>query len=226
MQETDKALELRYYVAPTRQNLSVFEVWETGGNVGDSITPATYWPQYRNWIRGLVEELLDRDTSRRILSVGCGNAFVEGELCSSGYRVLGLDIHELAVSFARQKGVDAHMQDFDKWEPPTEQFDLAYCDGIFGHLYREATGLGNVLLKLSRSLVHRGWILISNDASHSTLPVQKHPTVPGFHWFSPDYVEQQLLQHGFGDICTRSYEYDRPESGPRTRLVVTAQKRT
>jgi len=47
--------------------------------------------------------------------------------------------------------------------------------------------------------------------------------VPGFHWFSADYLVRQLRAAGFTEVYTTHYAYDRPLSGPRDRLVVVAQ---
>jgi SAM-dependent methyltransferase len=159
-----------------------------------------------------------------VLSLGCGNAAVEGLLIGEGHAVDALDVNEEAVSYARKKGVNAQVCDLLLWSPQVEKYDLVYCDGIFGHLLDGQEGFRSILTKIKKSLKQGGVVVISNDSSQISEDVQPHPAVPGFFWFTDKYLASQLESCEFKSIKTSHYLYKRPISGERNRLVAMAYK--
>src|SRR5262245_4666692 len=105
-----------FYLKNCDGKSSLFEIWEAGGARGDSVTPSTYSPQYRDWMRDKLAVEAHRNGGR-LLSLGCGNAAVEAELVRQGVSVLAVDALEEAVVLARRKGVDAVCADIFEWEP-------------------------------------------------------------------------------------------------------------
>ena len=85
-----------------------------------------------------IEKELGRDTSLRILDVGCGTGRHAIELARRGYRVTGIDLSEAQLRRAREKaaeaGVDVDFQRHDARDLPfDEEFDAAImmCEGGF-----------------------------------------------------------------------------------------------
>jgi predicted TPR repeat methyltransferase len=213
-----------YYLIEREQHRNIYHIWEAGGAFKDSVTPSTWSEHYRQWIVRRIEQQLGYDTSKKIISIGCGNAFVEQDLCREGYTVLGLDINESAVELAQHKGVPAIVADIYEWEPKGNDIDLIYCDGVLGHLYVEGTRCHSALTRLKSWLKPgEGILLISNDASKDGREVVDAPGVKGFYHFSEAFVASELMETGFKIVSTSSYVYQRPISGPRRRLVVAAR---
>jgi predicted TPR repeat methyltransferase len=213
-----------YYLLEREQHRNIYQIWEGGGAFKDSVTPSTWCEDYRHWIVQRLEEQVAYDTSKKIISIGCGNAFVEQDLCQKGYRILGVDINESAVQLALHKGVPAVVADIYEWEPEGNDVDLIYCDGVLGHLYVEGSGCRDALTRLKSWLKPvDGILLISNDASKDGCDVADAPGVKGFYHFSEEFVVSQLIKTGFDVVDTTSYLYERPLSGARRRLVVAAK---
>ena len=213
-----------YYLVERDHHRNIYQIWETGGAFNDSVTPSTWCEEYRQWIVEQLERKLRFDTSKRVLSIGCGNAFVEQVLCEKGYNVSGMDINEWAVQLAQHKGVPAVVGDIYDWEPAEKNIDLIYCDGVLGHLYLQETRCQVALARLQNWLkLEEGILLISNDASKNGDAVVAAPGVKGFFHFSEQFITSELRETGFELLETASYLYDRPLSGPRRRLVVAGR---
>lgn len=203
---------------------SIFHVWEGGGAKGDSVTPSTYSAAYRQWMVTRLRELFAENGSPALLSVGCGNAAVEAELAAAGCTVLGVDALEEAVTLARSKGVDVVCADVLAWTPPAGPWPVIYADGLLGHLYEPDTGVRPALKRFRSWLPpDGGTLVISNDGPRTDADVEPHPEVPGFAWLSPAYLCRQAKEAGFDDVSSSLFTYDRPLSGPRDRVIVTAR---
>ncbi|MGH3388481.1 MAG: class I SAM-dependent methyltransferase [Actinomadura sp.] len=212
------------YLSETGSEQSRFHIWERGEPVGDSVTPSTYSGAYRIWIRDLLRKLLDESDSPALLSIGCGNAAVEAGLVAAGYRVLAIDAMEEAVTLARAKGIDAICADVFSWEPPSRDWTVVYTDGFLGHVYDPDAGLQPVLERIrSWMLPGKGVIVNSNDDPRTDSDVQAHTDAPAFNWLSGPYLKAQAEIAGFNDIWTTWFTYQRPVSGPRERVIMTAR---
>lgn len=213
-----------YYLTKRELDKNIYHIWEAGRAFNDSVTPATWCDEYRHWIIQFIERQLEFDVSRYIISIGCGNAFVERDLCRKGYSLFSIDINETAVELARSKGVPAQVADVYSWEPEHRNIDLIYGDGVLGHFYLEDSQCQKALLRLKDWLKpNAGVIVISNDASKNGQAVVPAPGVKGFYHFSEDLVKSQLERAGFKLIEVATYAYERPLSGRRNRLVVSAR---
>ncbi|MGH3345016.1 MAG: class I SAM-dependent DNA methyltransferase [Carbonactinosporaceae bacterium] len=212
-----------FYLQNGEGEPSIFHIWEHGGAKGDSVTPSTYSDSYRNWMEELLRKFLDENEGSSLLSVGCGNAAIEASLVADGYRVLGVDALEEAVALARHKGVDATCADVRTWTPPPGSWRLLYADGLFGHLHDPGDGLQPVLRRFRSWLPENGGLVISNDGPRTASDIEPHPDVPGFVWLSGSYLQQQVEQAGFQDVSCALFTYERPVSGPRERVIITAR---
>jgi SAM-dependent methyltransferase len=215
-----------FYLGDRPGEANVFEIWESGGSRGDSVTPSTYSAAYRDWMCDKLVAELERNGGG-LLSLGCGNAAVEARVVRQGYRVLAIDAMAEAVALARAKGVDARCADIYQWTPD-EPWSVIYIDGVLGHLYDPRAGLVPILRRIRTWLVSRGGsssgvatLIASNDAPSSGGGVQKAPGVNGFYWLSAQYMREEVLRAGFGSSVTGEFRYRRPVSGERVRSIVS-----
>ncbi|MBP0017914.1 MAG: class I SAM-dependent methyltransferase [Cyanobacteria bacterium SBLK] len=212
-----------YYSQCRKLGKNIYEIWEEGGAYKDSITPAIYNPDYRNFMGEKIELSIEKDRRKPILSVGSGNATLEKELHEKGYSIAVNDINQDAIEFARKKGLSFILGDIRKLNFSENTFALIYCDGVIGHLYDREQGLQNIFSRLRQWLYKKsGKILISNDSTNDKSDLQSHPRVRGFWWFSEAYLAEELLRAGFNQIESEYFLYTRPLSGCSKRLIITA----
>lgn len=212
-----------YYLHDNDGEPSIYHIWEDGKGRGDVTTPATSSPEYRRWMGDILRRFLISGSDPGLLSLGCGNAMIEAEIAADGFRVLGVDALEQAVELAMAKGVDAVCADVLNWSPPPGPWTVLYADGILGHLYDPSTGVRNVLERFQSWLPEDGTIVISNDPPRTDVEVQEHRDLPYF-FLSQSYMRRQVEECGFHDITSSVFTYQKPLSGPRDRIVVTARK--
>jgi SAM-dependent methyltransferase len=221
------------YICREPGQASLFEIWESGGARGDSVTPSTYSAEYREWMTDKIIQTLDEADGMELLSLGCGNAAVEAKMVRKGYRVLGVDVLQEAVDLAQAKGVPTVRADITTWTP-TALWPVIYMDGVLGHLYNVEDGLRPTLSRvrswLGKAVAEddrrvQATLIASNDTSRDGRPAQPAPGLNGFHWLSGEYLQEQALAVGFDDVSVEPFVYDRPQSGPRTRAVLMAHVR-
>lgn len=206
-----------------RSDTTLFDVWERGEAYGDSVTPSAYSPEYRRWMCGILTNLL-AERPGGMISIGCGNAMVEALVARTGVPVLAVDALDEAVSLARAKGLDAVRADVRTWSPPPGEWTLVYADGLFGHLYEPGVGLRPVLTRVREWLVPtEGLLVISHDHTNDGSDAQPAPGVPGCSWLSAEYLRKQAAAAGFVEVSCAMFGYQRPLSGPRNRVVLTAR---
>lgn len=210
---------VRFYRAGGEGGPHLFDIWESGGSRGDSVTPSTYSAAYRQWMTEKLHHALTA-ADGGLLSLGCGNAAVEAEVARRGHRVLALDALPEAVALARGKGLDAECADILQWEP-SEPWAVIYLDGVLGHLLDPDAGLAPVLRRVRSWLTPHGVLVASNDAPADAAATQPAPGVHGFHWLSVDFLRSEVLRCGFASAETEEFRYRRPVSGERVRAVVT-----
>jgi hypothetical protein len=212
----------QFYLDPANHGESLFDTWERGDGRGDSVTPATYSPEYRRWMYDLLVRLL-RTAPGGVISIGSGNAAIESELVHAGHRVLAVDVLPEAVELARRKGIEAVIADVRHWSPPAGRWTVVYADGVMGHLYAPKVGLQPVLTAVRSWLApHEGVLVISNDRPPSFADVQPAPGVPDFYWLSETFLRKQAEAAGFDALSSAGFSYRRPLSGTRERAVVKA----
>ncbi|GJF28397.1 hypothetical protein KNE206_10970 [Kitasatospora sp. NE20-6] len=211
-----------FYLPQRADEPSLFEIWERGEARGDSVTPSTFSPEYRTWMRGVLVGELRRHSATGMLSLGSGNAAVESDVQRDGYRVLAVDAMAEAVAIARSKGIEAVRADITVWTPE-EHWPVVYMDGLLGHLLVDG---GLPVLSRIRSWLAaggHGTLVASNDSTRNGEPVQQAPGVTGFHWLSEEYLRDQALAAGFAEVEVETFHYRRPLSGDRARSVIVAR---
>jgi SAM-dependent methyltransferase len=228
MNSSSRATQLaEFYLRPVGDKANLFEIWEEGGARGDSVTPSTCSPEYRDWMRGKLISELERTGRRGLLSLGCGNAVIEADIARMGYPVLGVDALEEAVSIAQSKGVEALQADITQWRPEGS-WSVVYMDGVLGHLYEPGMGLRHVIGRVYDWLASAdsATLVASNDGTTNGEFAESAPSVNGFYWLSAEYMRVQAEEAGFNDISVEEFRYNRPLSGERIRSVIVAHTRT
>lgn len=222
MSDTEQIQKVRdYYLHDNEGQPSIYHIWESGRGRGDVTTPAQSSPPYRQWMGDMLREFLAESPDPGLLSVGCGNAMIESGIAGEGTRVLGMDAMEHAVELAKAKGVDAVCADVLTWTPPPGPWTVLFADGILGHLYD--SGLQNVLQRFRSWLAAGDVLIISNDPPRTDEELQENPNVPRYFWFSKAYLHRAVEECGFRDVTSTVFTYEKPLSGPRDRIVVTAR---
>ena len=224
MAETDQVRAVRdYYLQDDDGEPSIFHVWERGAGRGNVTTPSTSSEPYRLWITELLRGRLAESPNPALLSVGCGNAVVEAGLVAEGHRVLGVDPMEPAVELAKAKGVEVICADALNWTPPPGPWTVVYADGSLGHLYDPDTGVRPALERFKSWLPDGGTLVLSVDPPwNGETEVSKHADVR--YYFLPEpYLHRQVEECGFHDVTSTVFVFEKPITGPRDRLVVTAR---
>jgi cyclopropane fatty-acyl-phospholipid synthase-like methyltransferase len=226
MSDTDQIRAVRaYYLHDNDGEPSIYHIWERGSGRGDVTTPATSSSPYRQWMGDLLRSLLAGNPDAGLLSLGCGNAMIEAGIVADGFRVLGVDALEHAVELAAAKGVEAVRADVLSWTPPPGPWTVVYADGILGHLYDydSGTGIRDVIKRFHSWLPKGGALVISNDPPRNDAELQENPKVAKYFWFSQRYLHRHVEECGFRDVTSTLFTYQKPLTGPRDRVVVTAR---
>ncbi|MFL6164247.1 MAG: class I SAM-dependent methyltransferase [Jatrophihabitantaceae bacterium] len=224
MSETDQVRAVRdYYLDDNDGEPSIYHVWEKGAGRGNVTTPSTSSEPYRQWITQLLRGLLAEGPDLGLLSVGCGNGVVEAGLVAEGLRVLGVDPMEPAVELTKAKGVDVVCADALTWTPPPGRWSVVYADGSLGHLYDPDTGVRPALERFKSWLPEGGVLVLSVDPPwNGEAEVSKHSDLR--YYFLPQaYLCRQVEECGFRDVSSTVFVFEKPLTGPRDRLVVTAR---
>jgi hypothetical protein len=221
--DTDQVRAVRdYYLHDNDGEPSIYHIWEKGSGRGDVTTPAQSSPPYQQWMGDLLRGLLAESPDPGLLSLGCGNAMIEAGIATDGVRVLGVDAMEAAVELAAAKGVEAVCADVLSWTPPPGPWTVFYADGSLGHLYDPDTGARNVLERFKSWMPEGSTLVISNDPPRTDVEVQEHPDLRYF-FLSQSYMHREVENCGFRDVSSTVFTYEKPLSGPRDRVVVTAR---
>lgn len=201
------------------QGPSLHELWECGSPASIRPPISVIDANYRLAIVTTLQPL--RTPNARLLSVAAGNGYTEQALQQDGWSVLATDCAATAGEFCRNKGL--HFQQFclDVDDPSVVgDFDVVYCDGLIGHLWRSQTGTARAWRAL-RPLVSRGGFLMTcndlSDGDRAEFKVRGHPEA---RFYRPPAGElaAAAAEEGWRTESTTCYEYER--RGPRRRELL------
>lgn len=199
---------------------NIYAIWEQGRAFNDSVTPSTYVPEYRSHMALKLHSLTVAGS--RILSLGCGNAFVEGDLVQLGRIVRGIDYNAEAVDLAQAKGVNAFVADYFALSPAeVADTDLVYADGFLGHVFDPVDQMDPALRQLATLELRPGaWLVFSNDAPHDPeAEFAPHERLANFWFVSRGHLRDKLEEHGYLPVESYYFPYLRPISGLRNRTI-------
>jgi len=204
--------------------MTIYEIWEKGGAYADSITPSTYSAEYRSHMTLKLQSLTK--AGGVVLSLGCGNGFVEAEVAHCGRKVRAIDCNEEAVRLTAAKGIDAFQADvYDLTPTVLSDVDVIYADGLLGHLFDAAAGLAGFTTKLGTLALRQGaWIVLSNDSPRDReVAFCPHEKVRDFWFMSNGYLSGVLTELGLRVFESYYFPYVRPLSGLRNRTICVAR---
>ena len=75
----------------------------------------------------MVARILAGSPGRDVLDVGCGTGIVARQFQAAGCRVLGIDVDERMVAFARLTGLEVELANFEAWHRAGRSFDAVVC---------------------------------------------------------------------------------------------------
>jgi hypothetical protein len=113
-------------------------------------------------------------------------------------------------------------------------FDVVYCDGIVGHIWRKDIGFDAFAGAVRPLLAPGGLLVVSADMASGPGNVHRHPLLEYYH-FSAAYLFDAICrivgegapQRPGAELAAPAqqhfYEYQRPVSGSRTRHVVVVK---
>lgn len=67
----------QWYSLPRAYNgekINIYDIWENGGALNDSVTPSTYSKLYKSHMIMKIMSLLKKNS--QVFSIGCGNAVI------------------------------------------------------------------------------------------------------------------------------------------------------
>lgn len=109
-------------------------------------------------------EWLDPQPGERILDVGCGDGFHDARIVAAGAEVVGIDIHQSRLAFARRHNgggrVEYLSMDAERMEFADGTFDKVISCCVIEHFTNEAKVLENI----ARVLKPGGLLVLSADS--------------------------------------------------------------
>jgi 2-polyprenyl-3-methyl-5-hydroxy-6-metoxy-1,4-benzoquinol methylase len=140
------------------------------------------WEQRLAEERGLLERVLSRAPSKRILDLGCGSGRHARLLAESGYEVVGLDASETAIDLAQRepvpRGAQFIMTDLGAVERSVQgHFGAAICIGNTLPYLLSTESLSRMLIGLKRRLLP-GAPLLLQTLNYDRIPVGVDTLMP------------------------------------------------
>jgi len=201
---------------------SLYDEWESGSVCSLPPPLSVRSESYRRFIATTIQALADHRAS--LLSIGSGNGFVEAQLKSQGWNVLATDCKNSALRSCANKGLRTRR--FCLLEDHAfAQFDLIYCDGVFGHLWQPGV---NCLAawKAMAQLGHAGSLaVISNDLADDdiapSLAVRGSPEASFYRPIAGSLAAEASSTGRWSLETSNVYEYERWGLPRRREVLVT-----
>lgn len=97
-------------------------------------------------LKALLREANARIKGGSLLNIGCGNAYLELEAQSQGWKVLSVDPDEAAISRLGARGIEARVGRIEALPVANDSVDLVVCSEVFEHLSLDVMrqGLGEI----------------------------------------------------------------------------------
>jgi SAM-dependent methyltransferase len=158
-----------------------------------------------------LREILPSCRRGRWLDVGCANGVFVEYLLRNGLGGEGIDLSEVAVEDARQRGLPVVCATLDDYDPGY-RYDTVTGFDVLEHVLDPAAFVSSV----RRLLVDGGTVALSlpnlRSVARALMRRRWYFYVPGehLHYFNPSTIRQLLRREGFDVICCR------PTSKPMT----------
>jgi 2-polyprenyl-3-methyl-5-hydroxy-6-metoxy-1,4-benzoquinol methylase len=165
------------------------------------------------YLQGPILDMLDIDTNKNILDLGCGNGYLVNFLLSKGYNAFGTDASVEGITIARETNPDRFFQqDLSTGKLPNELqdqiFDTIISTEVIEHLY-DPNGF---IEFCKRAIINGGEIIISTPyhgylknlmlSLFNKWDTHLNPMWHGGHikLWSRNTLSKALIDAGFTDI--------------------------
>jgi 2-polyprenyl-3-methyl-5-hydroxy-6-metoxy-1,4-benzoquinol methylase len=155
-----------------------------------------------------VDAILPCLKDKDVLSVGCGSGFSENEYSKVARSVVGVDIDENAISYAREhyKDIDFYCYDAIVVYPllfKDNMFEVVVCTEVLEHMSK--SNAEKVLDGIRHMLVDEGMLV-------GTVPVEDDVGSDQFHKVHyPLGVLQEMLGNYFKEVTIEKIEHPHPQ---------------
>lgn len=211
------------------QDGSFYALWEAGKDAPMPAPLAVRDPCYREALLKMFMHFDAATSPGTLISLGCGNGFMERVLQQAGYDVLATDISNTALHFARQKGLKTRKLDIAVFPETFETFDVVYADGLAGHTWCPNQELAVFSDALARLCATHGMIVLSNDLSdrdtHVDLCVRHDPNARFYRPPRGQFAHEIVMRHpSISLIKADVYTYLRHGRTLRRREIIILRK--
>lgn len=208
----------RIYETPVERGLTRYEIWEQRRAAGDSITPSTFSEDYCRKVAEKIVALAGIGSS--VLSIGCGNGFLEKSLKAFYLNVLATDISEQALGLAQKKELETQILNAMEipWNIEDNRFHVVLAEGVIGHLIKDQS-IDYFVNEAHRVTKPGGKLIIINDESTiKGVDIQRHkdPSID-FCWVSQNFVGRSITRK-YSSVETSLIQYQKPISGTKNRV--------
>ncbi|MCB2171309.1 class I SAM-dependent methyltransferase [archaeon] len=151
---------------------------------------------------------------RTVLDVGCGTGMLAGLLSEAGYKVVGIDLSDVAVQKCRARGIEAYQQDLaEKLQFSDNTFDCILMSEVIEHLVDPI----QVLKELRRVLKINGVMVITTP--NSSFITRRFRYLIGksstetqnfshLRFFSADFLKRVVTSAGFSIVHFLGYLFN------------------
>ena len=151
---------------------------------------------------------------RTVLDVGCGTGMLAGLLTEAGYKVVGIDLSDVAVQKCRARGIEAYQQDLaETLQFSDNTFDCILMSEVIEHLVDPI----QVLKELRRVLKINGVMVITTP--NSSFITRRFRYLIGksstetqnfshLRFFSADFLKRVVTSAGFNVVHFMGYLFN------------------
>lgn len=174
-------------------------------------------------------EYLQKGKGKVVLDLGSGPGVNAAYMRSRNLQVIGIDLSEKMVEYARSRypHIEFQLNDMTKLPFPANSFDGVLASYSLIHLPKDA--IPSVLTRLHEILRPGGVIYLSVQSGNSIQGFYSHPTIPDdqvfLNIFAKEEIFDLLSEHGFEIIA----QHEKPPKGKVfnfTKLFIIAEKRS
>jgi ubiquinone/menaquinone biosynthesis C-methylase UbiE len=172
-------------------------------------------------------EYLQKAKGKVVLDLGSGPGINAAYMHSRDFEVIGIDLSEKVVEFARSMypDIDFRLGDMTELPFPANSFDGILASYSLIHLTKDV--IGSVLARLYEILKPGGVIYLSVQSGNSTQGFFSHPSIPGDQVFLNIFAREEiftlLLERGF-EVASQHEKQPQGKVFNFTKLFIIAKK--
>ena len=172
-------------------------------------------------------EYLQNGNGKVVLDLGSGPGVNAGYMHSRNLQVIGIDLSEKMVEYAKSRypNIEFRLGDMTKLPFPASSFDGILASYSLIHLTKDA--VASVLARLYEILRPGGIIYLSVQSGNSTQGFFSHPLIPGDQVFLNIFAKEEIFgllsKNGF-EIVSQHEKLPQGKVFNFTKLFIIARK--